>query len=318
MNMVTSSSSSSVLDISLIMPVYNTSEDYLRKALDSLQNQTCNNFELILINDGSTNQQTFSFLQTLDYSFIRVVHQENKGQAVARNKGLLLAKGDYIGFVDADDWVELDFYSVLYTLCQENNADIACGALVEYKEQCFQIMDIFLPHNTILQTLSEKVSHIVNGSLCSKLFRKSLFENITFPEGLFYEDNVPLLELMIASKKVAYTTKTFYYYRHNTSSTTNDFNIKEKRNMDAITILQKIKVIAYKQSQEERDAIMKCFVFLISPTTYRRNPKYRKAMNAIFQDYPSLLSVFSPYSRMKKSIQKLFTHSKPPQAIHNK
>ena len=114
------------LAISLVMPVYNV-EKYLKRALESVQTQTFKNFELIIVNDGSTDGSKAiaeSFCEKNE-NFI-LINQENQGPSVARNTGLKVCKGDYIGFMDSDDYLEPEFLESLYTAATENDADIAC------------------------------------------------------------------------------------------------------------------------------------------------------------------------------------------------
>ena len=114
--------------ISVIVPVYNV-EKYLRKCIESILNQTFREFELILVDDGSTDSSgKICDEYALKDSRIKVIHKENGGASSARNAGLDVAKGEYIGFVDSDDWIEMDMYGELYRLIKENNTDISvCG-----------------------------------------------------------------------------------------------------------------------------------------------------------------------------------------------
>lgn len=110
--------------ISIIVPIYNT-EKYLQRCIDSILNQTFKDFELILVNDGSTD---LSGKIIEDYARkdkrIKTLHIENSGQGAARNRGLDIATGDYIGFVDSDDWIHQDMYQVLYRECRNQNTQI--------------------------------------------------------------------------------------------------------------------------------------------------------------------------------------------------
>ena len=114
------------MEISVIVPVYNT-EKFLRRCLDSLINQTFKDLEIICVNDGSADGSG-DILK--EYSGIRVINQENRGLSGARNTGIQAARGRFIGFVDSDDWVDLDFFEKLYEAAVKNNADIACASIV--------------------------------------------------------------------------------------------------------------------------------------------------------------------------------------------
>ena len=111
--------------ISIIVPIYNVGK-YLPKCIESILNQTFKNFELILVNDGSTDN---SGVVCDDYekkdTRIKIIHKSNGGVSSARNAGLYVAKGEYIGFVDPDDYIDKNMYEKLYRLCIDNNSDIA-------------------------------------------------------------------------------------------------------------------------------------------------------------------------------------------------
>ena len=113
--------------ISVIVPIYNTKE-YLSRCIDSICGQTYGNLEIILVDDGSTDG---SSLVCDDYcrkdNRIQVIHKENGGSTAARNAGIAIAKGEYIGFVDSDDWIETDMYECLHNGCVNNDADICVG-----------------------------------------------------------------------------------------------------------------------------------------------------------------------------------------------
>ena len=110
------------IKISIIVPVYNCAK-YIKKCLDSLINQTFKNIEIILVNDGSTDNSE-EIIQSYDDNRIVYIKQKNQGPSAARNLGIDLAKGEYIGFVDSDDWIDADYYEKLYNAIAANNAII--------------------------------------------------------------------------------------------------------------------------------------------------------------------------------------------------
>ena len=111
-------------EISIIVPVYNV-EKYLKRCIDSILNQSFTNFELILVDDGSTdNSGKIIDEYAIKDERIKVIHKENGGQGSARNRGLDIAKGNYIGFVDSDDWIHKDMYKCMYKIINEDNTDI--------------------------------------------------------------------------------------------------------------------------------------------------------------------------------------------------
>ena len=124
--------------ITVIVPVYNT-EKYIEKCIDSLKEQTMNNIEIIVINDGSTDN-TLKILKKLASgdNRIKIINQSNQKQGAARNRGLDLAKGEYIAFVDADDWIDLDYLEKMHNTALKYRADIAVSSMVREKEKKFK------------------------------------------------------------------------------------------------------------------------------------------------------------------------------------
>lgn len=112
------------IKVSIIIPIYNV-EKYLRQCLDSAVNQTLSNIEIILINDGSTdNSSCIAREYSLNYSFIKLIEQKNSGQSIARNKGIDAANGKYIYFLDSDDYIEINAIENLYKEAERNNLDL--------------------------------------------------------------------------------------------------------------------------------------------------------------------------------------------------
>ncbi len=174
--------------ISVIVPVYNV-EPYLRKCLDSIVNQTYRNLEILVIDDGSADGSGAicdSFAEKDER--VVVFHTENRGLSAARNLGLDNATGDWIGFVDSDDWIEPDMYEVLIKRVEETKADVVeSGWLQEYEQRTIE-------RKWQLQMLSGKdaLAALIHGSLSDvawdKIWKKSCYEGIRFPECRVYED----------------------------------------------------------------------------------------------------------------------------------
>lgn len=123
-----------MVKVSIIVPVYNV-EKFLEKCLDSLVNQTLHDIEIICINDGSTDK-SLEILKSFANKDkrITVIDKQNEGPSVARNVGLEKAQGEYIGFVDSDDWVDLDFYEKLYNSAINNGADISTASIIRWRK----------------------------------------------------------------------------------------------------------------------------------------------------------------------------------------
>lgn len=261
--------------ISVTIPVYNVEPNFIETAINSVLNQTYKNIEIIVVNDGSTNEYTLNYLKTLDNPKIRVINQENKGLGGARNTGIENSTGDYIGFLDSDDWLDNNYYEVLCKLCEENNTDIACGTLTRTGLDFQKPMDYF--ENNIVTDFVEKMKYITNGSTCSKLFRKELFSNIRFKEHTYYEDNPVLVETLAKSNKVAFTNTVKYYYRENPKSICLNPEKKEKRKIDRFYMLQNICEIINDKTQKEKDAVLYVFTpILVDGEAYNSEKEYQK------------------------------------------
>lgn len=208
--------------ISIIVPVYRA-EKYLNKCIESLINQTYTNLEIILIDDGSPDNCA-DICKTYCEQDKRVKYfcQENQGVSAARNKGIKLAQGKYLGFCDADDYVDLDMYEVLYKLNVENNADISIissyyninGKIQDYKDN--DKIESFSNVEAIKEMfLGKKFA----GHLWNKLFRRELFEGLYLNENIaICEDLLLLWDLIFRSKKIVFQDIHKYYYVENEGS----------------------------------------------------------------------------------------------------
>lgn len=209
--------------ISIIVPVYNV-ENYLRQCIESILNQKYQDFELILINDGSTDSSKKICDEYLKKdSRIKLRHKENGGQSSARNIGLDLATGKYIGFVDSDDWIHEDMYEKLVEHALTHNSDIvACNLLVMNRKGKFKPYNNFSEnreYNRSEAMLEIYRNEILTFSPCNKIYDKRLFNKLKFFEGIILEDKDISYKLIDKSNKVSYIKESLYYYRYNNKST---------------------------------------------------------------------------------------------------
>lgn len=200
--------------ISIIVPVYKV-EPYLRKCLDSIVGQTYQNLEIILVDDGSPdNCGAICDAYAARDERIRVIHKANGGVASARNAGLDTATGDYIGWVDSDDWIEADMFECLLKGAETYGADIVvCGRAEVYPDR-----KNFMgwERETVLSR-EEAIGHLLEDNamrnyLCDKLWKRELFQNITFPEGHNFEDVAVTYRLFEKADKVACLPECKYFY----------------------------------------------------------------------------------------------------------
>ncbi len=206
--------------ISIIVPVYNA-EPYLPACIESILNQTLTNFELILINDGSTDDSgAICDAYTQKDRRIRVVHKSNGGVSSARNAGLELAKGDYIGWVDADDFIEPDMFEFLYQLALTYDADIAeCGyASVEVDKTVVANFGNGLEFGEGRFITQKYLDADIFYGIVTKLFKQRLFEGVRFPEGRIWEDIWLVTYFCLEQIRYVRNPEVKYYYRQTEGS----------------------------------------------------------------------------------------------------
>lgn len=216
--------------ISVIITVYNT-EQYLDKCIQSVINQTYQKLEIILIDDGSTDcsLQVCEKWAKLD-SRIVVVHKSNGGVSSARNAGIENSHGDYIFFLDSDDWIEVSMIEEMIKSCEEYHVLISACGRYDYFEKNEKYMVSKCPSICEAVDSEKYVSKMLLGkecdsSVCDKIFHKTLWDGVRFPEGKIYEDVAILYKVVLKAKRVATVDKPLYYYRrHLNSITTSGFS----------------------------------------------------------------------------------------------
>lgn len=209
--------------ISVIIPIYNA-ETSLKRCLDSVVNQTYQNLQIILIDDGSKDaSSTICDEYAQKDSRIEVVHQINAGVGAARNVGLSLVRGEYIGFVDADDFIELDMYESLLKTLLDYKVDIAACSFFDERLNRVKEGDSGM---VVCRRVKKQIALFLrdrefNNYLWNKLFRASLFDAVQFPELKLCEDLSVLIQLYLHSGKIAQLEQPKYHYTDNPASLTN-------------------------------------------------------------------------------------------------
>ncbi|WP_458453967.1 glycosyltransferase [Methanobrevibacter sp.] len=235
-----------MVKVSVVIPVYNT-ENYLKECLDSIVNQTLDDIEIICINDGSTDNslKILNDYQKLD-NRIKIISQENSGQSVARNNGIVLAEGKYTYFMDSDDILELTALEEIYNISEDKNLDVLIFKLINFYDETYEKFPIDYYEMDFLKPWSDKVFNFkdlgqdaleIAVSPPGKLFKKELIKNIAFPEGLIFEDNVFFTEVMLKAERVSFYNKHLYKRRRHDSSTTVSNDLKFA---DAIIVMNKV------------------------------------------------------------------------------
>ena len=208
--------------ISVIIPIYNV-EKYLDKCISSVVGQTYSNLEIILIDDGSPDacpQMCDNYAK--NDARIKVIHKNNEGLAAARNAGLNVATGDYIAFVDSDDWIEPILYEEMLKLANKGKAEIICCGAVKLRgenktEKCF----CYYPTGTVCDS-DEIVKDIlldkIGSQVCFRLYESKCWDNLRFPEGRLYEDIPTTFKAFLKAKRIGFIAEPYYNYRINKAS----------------------------------------------------------------------------------------------------
>jgi glycosyltransferase involved in cell wall biosynthesis len=233
----------SAVRVSVIVPIYNA-EKYIRTCLDSLINQSLKNLEIILVDDGSTDN---SYHICHEYSKhdkrITLLTQLNRKQGAARNQGIKIAKGQYIGFLDADDFVDQRYYEAMSEAVRKHNADVALASVVKIsngkKKQkwLFKIEELY-------RTDFEKFiicKQNENFAVYNKIYKKEFIDEhvLRFPEGVFYEDGPFSVRALHYANKIVTVPNVNYFYVKNMDSTVNSEQT-EKHLSDAVEAIEDI------------------------------------------------------------------------------
>ena len=199
--------------ISIIIPVYNNEERVLR-CINSLISQSYKNLEIILINDGSTDKSEEKILSVKDER-IKYFSQKNSGPSIARNKGLDVAKGDYITFIDSDDYILSDAYETIVSEINSTNADIVSFNIKKKlsENKTIVVKEPYSSEMTWQEFYKNFLLHNGLCSLCNKVFKSTLFHNIRLYEDIrLGEDSTALLRIIPSCKKIVHIAKPFYVY----------------------------------------------------------------------------------------------------------
>lgn len=232
------------MKLSVIVPVYNV-EKYISRCIDSILGQSFSDLELILVDDGSTDR---SLTICQDYAKqdprIIVLHKKNSGQADARNMGLDVAQGEFVTFIDSDDYVDTDMFRYMLSASLEYDADIVTCELECIDESGSRINETIPEHDDIPVPESELLYNFyhtedrkghTSGVVCGKIFKRTLFSSLRFPSGRIYEDTYVIPYLYEKTKMLVITSKPFYKYWIRQGSTVNS-RFYEK-NLDVLYVM---------------------------------------------------------------------------------
>lgn len=215
-----------MVKISVIIPVYNV-EKYLEECLDSIINQTLTDIEIICINDGSTDY-SLNILKEYEKKDkrIKIINQENKGLGATRNVGMKIAKGEYISFIDSDDYISKDAFESLYTNAKNNDSDTVLFKIarfdessIDYTKPIFELENTFKNEdfNNFKFNHNDIKKYIINNSFSawSKLYKREFLNKnkFEFPINIAYEDVPFHVSVLLKSNKISFVPNFHYYYR---------------------------------------------------------------------------------------------------------
>lgn len=296
------------MTVSIIVPIYNV-EAYLEACLESLIRQTYRDIEIILVNDGSTdNSLGICEAYVKKDSRITVYNKGNGGLSDARNYGLEHSTGDLITFVDSDDYVSEDYIACLYNALLETDSDIAVASFYydrdgkiwpSSSEDDFQ--EVLSAYEMMERLyISEKVPRVTYTLSWAKLYKKSLFDTIRFPVGKIHEDEFTTYKLYIEAERMVYINHPIYFYRQRSSSITHSrYSLSRLDGLEALE--ERVKYLearGYPIFQTQ-----KAYLSLLAYHAYQlKRYGYRIEFKRLSQEYRSLLhQLVGQLSRKEKT-----------------
>ena len=198
--------------ISVIVPVYNVAP-YLEYSLNSIQQQSYQQLEIILVDDGSTDDSSSICKKYLNQDLrFKYIYQENAGLSAARNTGIAAASGEYITFVDSDDWLDTSAIEILYRNLKKYDADIAAGNYNLYNDS----------KEIMYQFAEQEMKDMAWACSVMKLYKRDLFAGLRFPLGKNVEDTFVIYKVFLKAKRVVHVEKAIYWYRVGREGTLNN------------------------------------------------------------------------------------------------
>lgn len=206
------------MKLSVVVPVYN-GEEVLLRCLNSIKNQTYRDMELIIVNDGSTDH-TKSVINKFNESIhdieVVVIDQKNKGNSLARKSGIDVARGEYVGFIDADDWIEPNYFNSLMHLAETKNADMVCSEITQdignkKRVEAHDTSKTVLTGEEAIKLLHQRKA--VYQYMANKIIKKNLLEKVTFPaKNMIGEDYTIIVQILCLSNNIVLSRERGYHY----------------------------------------------------------------------------------------------------------
>lgn len=298
--------------ISIIVPVFN-GEEHLAHCLDSIREQTYSNFEVIIVDDGSTDSTpTLLALASKHDPRFRVISISNQGQAIARNRGLDEARGEFIAMVDADDAIAPCFLETMYALLCHSGCDIAvCGYSRSWRRVGLnnEHYHVKTPRSHVADVLYQRRSHC---SVWARLYRRSMWDGVRF-EKMFFEDLEVFPRVTLKASGVVTTTAPLYYYRNRECSFMNTFT---PGRLDALRAIDKVvdtvdatgdRLIMRAARARRLSALYNTYLIL------ERHPEYADTRQRCYREIKSMRRdcILDPSTRLRNKIASLLSYLGP-------
>ena len=291
--------------ISVIVPVYNV-EKYLEECLDSIQNQTYSNIEVILVNDGSLdNSKDICEKYCKEDNRFKLINQANQGQSVARNHGVAASTGEFIAFVDSDDIIRQDYLEVLIRYMSEE-VDIVESQFTVHKKEFFN--ENYKEINIIFRGDSEDAvkavpKHVLSVNPVTKLYRRSVVEAVPYLEGLIFEDIYSGVGMLKYIRRIIKSDYTGYYYRqHGTSTMHRTFT---EKNLNVFTVSDKL--IDLYSDRENLLPYIGSYLVHVTTMHYqdyiRKDNPYAKVYNQKLAEYVAITKKNQEIARKSRMIR---------------
>lgn len=291
--------------ISVIVPVYNV-EKYLEECLDSIQNQTYSDIEVILVNDGSLdNSKDICEKYCKEDNRFKLINQANQGQSVARNHGVAASTGEFIAFVDSDDIIRQDYLEVLIRYMSEE-VDIVESQFTVHKKEFFN--ENYKEINVIFEGDSEEAvkavpKHVLSVNPVTKLYRRSVVEAVPYLEGLIFEDIYSGVGMLKYIRRIIKSDYTGYYYRqHGTSTMHRTFT---EKNLNVFAVSDKL--IDLYSDRENLLPYIGSYLVHVTTMHYqdyiRKDNPYAKVYNQKLAEYVAITKKNQELARKSRMIR---------------
>lgn len=302
--------------VSVIVPIYNV-ENYLRRCVDSIIMQTFEDLEIILVDDGSPDGcPAICDEYARQDSRVRVLHKPNGGLSDARNTGIEFATGEYLAFIDSDDWIDADTIELLYTLCLRYDVPLAeCSYRNIYSNRIVEETDCTAEirvEDSIFALSSMLDWKYFKSMACNKLYHHTLFDNIRFPKGLYHEDEYTTYKLFWKAKKLLYVDVSKYNYdRSREDAITFGYSV---RKLDCVfAFRERLDFIKDAGAPELEKKLADAYCWVLFENLYKchihnihpQNEKLKRCISCAVEDADKLLAipVNTHYTGQLKSIQ---------------